>query len=454
MKKYKALIYGFETDFGLDILNKFKKHFTFSYVINSHKKLSDMNMQKLIVNTENLEYTANRDILKNYDKFFNKHFIKFHRMIVSRGINLKNLHEIKNEFSIYLHFFYNIISKKKINTIILQSLPHQGPDYIIYILAKHFKIKIIMFYQTLFPNKYFIIKDLKDFGKFKLINKNKDKETKKYSFEKIINSEIERYKDMRNALYISNNEKSIRKLKLGHKIKKPIKDFLVKTKVIYRRDYYKEYQKNLSDVTYKKDINKLLKKKFVYFPLHDQPELTTSTLGGIYEDQVYALEKLRNIIDEKLNIIVKDHQYQGYFQRDDLFFQRIKKIRNLYILPTIYPSQDLIKKCYFCSTIVGTSGWEALLKKKKSLIFGSAWYEKIDGCISFDDQLNKKSFNTLLNKKFNKKAFVKSFSNMINNTFEGVIAQHYLYLVGNIDKEKNAENITNQVIKELKNYNL
>ena len=96
----------------------------------------------------------------------------------------------------------------------------------------------------------------------------------------------------------------------------------------------------------------------------------------------------------------------------------------------------------------------ALLKKKKSLIFGSAWYEKIDGCISFDDQLNKKSFNTLLNKKFNKKAFVKSFSNMINNTFEGVIAQHYLYLVGNIDKEKNAENITNQVIKELKNYNL
>ena len=108
MKKHNTLIYGFEKNFGLKLLREFKKSFNFSYVINSHKEFSDINMQKLIVNTELLNNDLNQEVLKNYDKFFKEHFIIFYRMIVSRGINMKNIHEIKNEFSIYLHFFLKI----------------------------------------------------------------------------------------------------------------------------------------------------------------------------------------------------------------------------------------------------------------------------------------------------------------------------------------------------------
>lgn len=452
MKKFNALIYGFETDFCFNILKELKKYFKLNYVINSHKQISNMNMQKLIVNTELLNHELNKDILKNYDNFFKNDFIKFYRMIISRGINLKNLHEIKNEFAIYLHFFSNIFKKKKINLVILHSLPHQGPDYIIYILAKHFKIKIIMFYQTLFSNKFFILNDLKDFGKFeKIKNKVSLKREKKYSFEQLKSYEIDRYKDMVKSIHTINLSKSKKKTKLSHVIKKPIRDLLLKTKIINRIDYSKKYFSNLKNFIYKKNIEVLLKQKFVYFPLHDQPELTTSTLGGIYEDQVYALEKLRMLIDDNCNIIIKEHHFQSSFQRDDLFFKRLKKIKKLYMLPKDYPSNDLIKKCFFCSTIVGTSGWEALLEKKKSLVFGKAWYQKIDGCITYSDKLNKRKLKNLLKVRFNEKNFCNSYFKLRNKMFDGVIAPNYLYLLKNFNYKENSKNITKQLVSLLKN---
>lgn len=32
-------------------------------------------------------------------------------------------------------------------------------------------------------------------------------------------------------------------------------------------------------------------KKYVYFPLHLQPEMTTDAIGGIYRDQILAIER-------------------------------------------------------------------------------------------------------------------------------------------------------------------
>jgi len=450
MKKNRTLIWGFDNNFCLDILKEFKKHFTFSYVVNSHSQFSHTSIQKLTVNAELLKYQINPIILKNYHKFFNEHFIQFYTKIVSRGINLRNLHEVKNEFSMYLHFFYNLISQKKINLIIMQSMPHQGPDYIIYILAKFFKIKIIMFYQTLFANKYFILKNIDELGKNKT---NKNKKYRTFSFKEIKNNELARYTSMVEAVHTYNNSRNKRQSTLNHQIRSKIRNLLIKSRVISRIDEQKKYLKNLDNFVYKKNINSLLKKKFVYFPLHDQPELTTSTLGGIYEDQVFALEKLRNIIDDDCSIVIKEHHFQGFFQRENLFFQRIRKIKNLYMVPKNYSSNLLIKKCLFCSTIVGTAGWEALLEKKKSLIFGNSWYQKIHGCITYNDSLNKNKLKKLIKKRFDTKLFSKSYSKLIGSMFEGVISPYYTYLLKKFDNKKNAKNVTRDVIKILKNYN-
>ena len=66
------------------------------------------------------------------------------------------------------------------------------------------------------------------------------------------------------------------------------------------------------------NISKIdLSKKYVYFPLHFEPERTTNPDGKEFQDQFIALTKLRQIIPEDIDIVVKEHptQLRSYLKR-------------------------------------------------------------------------------------------------------------------------------------------
>ena len=69
-------------------------------------------------------------------------------------------------------------------------------------------------------------------------------------------------------------------------------------------DEKKKYQANVIKCSEKNiDFNC----DYVYFPLHLQPEMTTDVLGGIYCDQLLAIEKLRAMLPPNWMIYVKEN---------------------------------------------------------------------------------------------------------------------------------------------------
>jgi hypothetical protein len=323
-------------------------------------------------------------------------------------------------FNLYFRKFFDILVSKQVDVVLFPNLPHLGIDYLVYRIAKALNIRTILFYQSLFPNRFFYLEDIEDFGVFSKMQKEFDSD------------QIE---------IVNNHKKEIFYMKRSpYPIEFDLRSYLKKCKTKLkqrkRRIYEKQFKENLNSAICT-DFD--LDKDFVYFPLHLQPELTTSLLGGTYIDQALALERLHEIIPKEWFIYVKENPKQNTeYMRGKGFFQRLKTISNLKIVPSDTDTYLLMENSRFVSTITGTAGWEAITGGKKALIFGNAWYKNLPGVFSYHANFN---INTMLEYKIDHHELVKSVSSMVNRMPHGVIDLEYSVIVEGYQEDLNCTQV-------------
>lgn len=131
---------------------------------------------------------------------------------------------------------------------------------------------------------------------------------------------------------------------------------------------------------------------FVYFPLHFQPERTTSPQGGVYVDQVLVAETIAAALPEGWELVVKEHPSQWWLRSKERYssaryrgyYQRLAKIPHVRIVPTTTNTFDLTEQSQAVAVITGTAGWEALLTGKCPLVFGIPWWRDCPGVLRVD----------------------------------------------------------------------
>jgi hypothetical protein len=142
--------------------------------------------------------------------------------------------------------------------------------------------------------------------------------------------------------------------------------------------------------TYVKKID-LNNKKFVYFPLHYQPERTTNPEGGEYYDQFQALAKLRSILEDDVGIYIKEHPSQfwpnrsGGCARNEDYYRNLNAIDGICFVDTAHDAFELIDNSLFVATITGTVGVESVARGKPVLVFGNPWYKGMPGSVHIDE---------------------------------------------------------------------
>lgn len=387
-------------------------------------------------------YSFDLDI---YKQVYNSSLYKFIDMYSMRKlIYLSNYkaYDFVHMFNLYFGFFYKLLTQNKVDLVLFGYIPHEGPDLILYELAKKLGIKTILFYQTLFPNKFFYCYDIEDFGKFDNIPAGniwtpftipKQYEKKIFYMEKKPIRFIPKndfLKWFRSLQKISLKTKSF---KIEHILQKIIE---VKSKLVYKTNikYYG-----------KKEVD--LGRNFVYFPLHLQPELTTAALGGIFVDQLLAIEKLRDLLPEDWFIYVKENPKQTQLMRSNWFFKRLTRIPNVCLIHPKFNTYSLLKKCIFVATITGTVGWEAISGGKNVLIFGNAWYKKLPGVFMYNENFK---LDDILNFKINHDELEAKLGYMLSKAVDGVVDPAYIAIIENFDSRANITNIENILEKLIK----
>ena len=153
---------------------------------------------------------------------------------------------------------------------------------------------------------------------------------------------------------------------------------------LFARDLSHEY----AEVVKKPDWNV----PYVYFPLSQQPERTSSPQGLVYADLLLAAETLAAALPKGWELWVKEHPTQWWLRtkrfssvRYPGYYHRLANIPNVRVVPIHTDTFALSEKAGAVAVTTGTAGWEALLKGKCPLMFGIPWWRDCPGVYPVHD---------------------------------------------------------------------
>lgn len=117
--------------------------------------------------------------------------------------------------------------------------------------------------------------------------------------------------------------------------------------------------------------------RYVYFPLHVQPEFSVELYAPDYSDQISVIRQVARCLPADVELWVKDHPAASG-AREASFYRQISQIPNVRLLESANDSLALVRGSMAVATITGTAGLEGLLMGKPVLTFGNVFYRAAD----------------------------------------------------------------------------
>lgn len=287
---------------------------------------------------------------------------------------------------LFLHILKGAIRfVRTVDALVFSNLPHQGADAVISGLA-HMKGKAI-FYLTpsIFEGYYYLSNSRIDF--FTNLQKN----TRPPNIE-IDNSSRQQVTYMGAPTKISLPNRIKSKISTFRQFHDTSHDYPVRLFLGSLADKYwhRDYRRiRWADDCLFKDGGKNLS---IYFPLHLQPELTTSCLGMNFFDQNLAIARLVGFLRKRkvtFSVLVKENPKQSRAERQ--FLSLLGRFPEIVFVAKDVSSKMLIQKSDLVATISGTAGWEAVKSGKQAIVFGTTWYESAPGVTKFDKLVSTNS---------------------------------------------------------------
>jgi hypothetical protein len=385
------------------------------------------------------------------------------RMSPTYRYNAHNLTNLQD----YLDYYYiltDVIARRMIEERITHAVffmaPHLGYDTVIYQVAKSLGIKtLVLNQQSLFNDRYFSSSSIEDWGHLNAeavdyppihLERGElpdlffmDKKwqepgrTGRMSMAALVNffAYVVRH-EPRKLLNLNGLWKTLQRISRIYGTLPEWRDPFAKffhTNALAYFEHLAEYENGTVD----------LEKPFVYIPLHNQPEMSASTLGGRYRDQVLMIEAVARSVPDDWTIYVKENPRQGAYARGPLYFHRLNRLPNVQLVPSDTSSQALVAKSKLVATVAGTAGWEALLLGIPVITFGGAWYRSLAGVTAFSEGLD---FVAVAMNGVDHDALEASYGALIGKSHEGLIDKLFFDKVADFDETANCTKVAETVI--------
>jgi len=121
--------------------------------------------------------------------------------------------------------------------------------------------------------------------------------------------------------------------------------------------------------------------RYLYFPLHFQPEASTSARGRHYVELREVVASITSALPEGVQLVIKEHphQYEKLLPRPKNFFTSLVALPKTHLVDSSLDSASLRRGSLGVVTVSGSNGFEVLATGKGVIAFGSASWREAPG---------------------------------------------------------------------------
>jgi len=341
------------------------------------------------------------------ERFFHEHRTNFHKFTKSEILVI-----VENT----IKFFSEMLKRINPKFIIMQTAGENIANVLLFKIAQKLNIKILMINPIHIHNRIVVSDNLTSqeiSNKFKEIIQNFDDDLIEYDPDYIKDKTLAETVKVQHTF---NFDDASTKQKISHYINRlqnnpesiyqnmgKSKSKMFKAKILTNTETKK--RKEFLD---KFSLFEIEDKRFLYFPLHTEPEAKILTTSPFFSNQLAVIENIARSLPVDYILYVKEHPGQGLkIWRSIEYYKKILDLPNVKLIHPTVNAQDLISKCSCVISISGSTGFEALFHKKPVILFSDEYYD----CLSMVTKVNDLTHlphlisKTLTSFKFNNKEF-------------------------------------------------
>ena len=116
--------------------------------------------------------------------------------------------------------------------------------------------------------------------------------------------------------------------------------------------------------------------KYVYVPLHKEPELAQNFQAPVWHDQLSLIAQLSASMPSGVRLVVREHKF-NHGRRPRGYLKKLSQLPNVILIDPFDPQFKYIKHADLVVTDNGSSGWEALIFKRPVLTLANTFYSSI-----------------------------------------------------------------------------
>jgi hypothetical protein len=321
-------------------------------------------------------YGLTHELIKKYQKYEPVAISMMERL---GDFDLPSYRNRMRKYYYELSYWTSILKIINPEVAIFNSTPHLVYDYIIYAICIEENIDTLIMSNVGLPGAYTVRRRIND----DILTYNNDAN----SYNELPKKWNEHLMDIRGD-YDSAEPEYMKKTSILSKFrdKSPTIENLKKganrlLRYYKQRKLKKRYSRLSQAIECKENC-------YIYFPLHYQPERTTTPEGGRYADQYLAIDLLSGAVCDKCNIVVKEHPSQfdytlvGQKGRVLDYYDFLSNMPKVKLAAMDNDQFKLIDNALATATITGTTGWESIVRGTPSIVFGNAWYKNAPGTVS------------------------------------------------------------------------